>query len=535
VQWENAIWQNLATKHGMMFDGIEFREINGWVYQRLRPLGGKDRKPPPGWLMWLLVRTAPPIRARLKQLQKSLAEDLGMQSVERWNSQWKAEQVAEIEQLRSVNLDSLTDAQFDAHLARVLAFGDESLRRHFELTMPIATVAQLAFFCHETLGWDDGEVIKLLSGLSVASTEPARALSALAEMAAQRPAVRALLEAPDESTLQRLASADPEFLAAFEDYQHRFGCRALRYEVIDPTIEEVPGLTLGLIHDQLVRAFDPKREFEVLRERRDSALTKARQRLLGRPQADRDRFEYLMARAERYYPTREDNEFYTVSAPLALLRYGLLEMGRRLEAAGLIEARDDVFLLEVPASRKALQAGTDCREMVARGSGASLGARTPRATYGEDIAGPPPLSVFPADAALNISMVLWATEKIMAPEAEQPNGGSEGPAAALKGVPAAPGTYTGPARVIMDETEFDKIQPGDVLVCPITSPVWSIIFPSVGALVTDTGGILSHPAIISREYGIPAVVATRKGTSLLKDGEMVTVDGAAGTVTRAAS
>ncbi|MCZ2108733.1 MAG: hypothetical protein LC118_04090 [Dehalococcoidia bacterium] len=101
----------------------------------------------------------------------------------------------------------------------------------------------------------------------------------------------------------------------------------------------------------------------------------------------------------------------------------------------------------------------------------------------------------------------------------------------IKGKGAAPGTYTGIVRVIFDETEFDRIQPGDVLVCPITSPVWSIVFPSVGALVTDTGGILSHPAIIAREYGIPAVVATANATALLRDGQCVTVDGQAGTVT----
>jgi pyruvate,water dikinase len=284
-----------------------------------------------------------------------------------------------------------------------------------------------------------------------------------------------------------------------------------------------------------VRAFDPEREAEALRERRDAALDRARQRLLSRPQADRDRFEYLLERAERYYPTREDNEFYTVSAPLALLRYALLEVGRRLESAGLVDARDDVFFLEVAEARKVLQGRSDCREMVARAKDqrAWALANPGPATYGEDIAGPPPLHVFPADAALNIRMVLWATEKIMAPEAEHPKKGqADGEGTALQGVGAAPGSYTGPVRVIMDETEFDKIQPGDVLVCPITSPVWSIIFPSVGALVTDTGGILSHPAIISREYGIPAVVATRKGTSLLKDGEVVTVDGGAGTVTR---
>ena len=70
-----------------------------------------------------------------------------------------------------------------------------------------------------------------------------------------------------------------------------------------------------------------------------------------------------------------------------------------------------------------------------------------------------------------------------------------------------------------------------MLVCPVTSPVWSVLFPSVGALVTDSGGVLSHPAIIAREYGIPAVVATGNATRLLKDGDVVTVDGTTGRVT----
>jgi rifampicin phosphotransferase len=64
----------------------------------------------------------------------------------------------------------------------------------------------------------------------------------------------------------------------------------------------------------------------------------------------------------------------------------------------------------------------------------------------------------------------------------------------------------------------------------VTSPVWSVLFPSIGALVTDTGGILSHPAIIAREYVLPAVVNTGSGTSSLRDGEVVTVDGTTGTV-----
>ena len=100
----------------------------------------------------------------------------------------------------------------------------------------------------------------------------------------------------------------------------------------------------------------------------------------------------------------------------------------------------------------------------------------------------------------------------------------------LEGIAASPGRSTGPVRVVMDESDFDKLRPGDVLVCPVTSPVWSVLFPSIGALVTDSGGLLSHPAIIAREYGLPAVVATGNATALLHDDQVVTVDGSSGQV-----
>ena len=102
--------------------------------------------------------------------------------------------------------------------------------------------------------------------------------------------------------------------------------------------------------------------------------------------------------------------------------------------------------------------------------------------------------------------------------------------AASCAAPPRAGCYTGPVRVVMGEHEFGKLRAGDVLVCPVTSPVWSVLFPSVGALVTDTGGLLSHPAIIAREYRVPAVVATGNATGLLRDGQVVRVDGTAGTV-----
>jgi len=85
-------------------------------------------------------------------------------------------------------------------------------------------------------------------------------------------------------------------------------------------------------------------------------------------------------------------------------------------------------------------------------------------------------------------------------------------------------------RLVMGEQQFSKIRAGDVVVCPTTSPAWSVVFPSMGALVTDGGGILSHPAIIAREHGIPAVVGTGNATSVLRDGQRVIVDGGTGVI-----
>jgi pyruvate,water dikinase len=151
----------------------------------------------------------------------------------------------------------------------------------------------------------------------------------------------------------------------------------------------------------------------------------------------------------------------------------------------------------------------------------------PPASYGVE---PPipPLDVFPATTRQAMEILLYATEKVFEPE--QSNRREAAGSKELKGIGAARVSYSGPARVIMGEDQFDRIQPGDVLVCPITSPVWSILFAKVGALVTDSGGILSHPAIIAREYGIPAVVATGNATQIIPDGQQVTVDGNTGLV-----
>ena len=100
----------------------------------------------------------------------------------------------------------------------------------------------------------------------------------------------------------------------------------------------------------------------------------------------------------------------------------------------------------------------------------------------------------------------------------------------LKGIPGYPGVYEGIARFITEPKDLDEVKKGEVLVCKMTNPAWVVCFSQIGALVTDTGGALSHPAVVSREFGIPCVVGTRKATQLIKTGDKVRVDGTKGTV-----
>src|SRR4029077_6423236 len=103
--------------------------------------------------------------------------------------------------------------------------------------------------------------------------------------------------------------------------------------------------------------------------------------------------------------------------------------------------------------------------------------------------------------------------------------GQAGGSVILKGTSGSPGVARGPARVVHDVSEFGKLRAGDVLVAPVTNPAWTPLFQRAVAVVVDTGGVASHAAIVAREYGVPAVMGTMNGTTELKDGQWIQVDG----------
>ncbi len=374
----------------------------------------------------------------------------------------------------------------------------------------------------------------LFIGLSGTATDPAVALLAIVDLVRAEGAMPALEHA---ATLADLADTSPAVAAAVQGYQDLWGQRAVRYEVAAPTVVDRPEWLLRQLKEA-ARAADERVDVAA---RHAATRTRAEARLiatLGNSSLTRRR----LARAQEVFPLREGNGPITIGVPLAGLRRLGLHIGVRL---GLYRPEDvfDLTFNEVlqvlrHPDHVSLDEGTDAARvaqlaMARREERERLATKDPPALVGDDSGDdrvglvPPDLRGFPRAAAEHLAALFWYAEQVAAPLAAPPVTEGE-----LRGTGVSPGVYEGTARIVLDEDDFELVEPGDVMVCPITSPVWSVVFPSLGALVCDGGGAMSHAAVIAREFGIPAVVATATGTTTIADGSRVRVDGRSGQVTQ---
>jgi len=523
------------AEFGILVERIEPAFIGGWTYSRVVPVGAppasrgsSSPNPPPTWMLKMLMRLHPAIRRRVRAARRAIDSDLPATVVRRWTGEWRP--LHEEETARGLALDpgALSDEDLASELDRRIGMIGHPAHVMVAIAYWIL-IYDLAETCRMLLGWDTAKTLTLMEGLSTKSTQPTRQLADLARLARNRPAVRELLAEIDETTTERLAEVDPDFARAFSSYVEANGHRVLSYNVMTPTLAETPHLLLRLVAHQLEIAFSPDQAAEEARQRRNEVADEAQRLLAAHTEAERERFARVLARAREAYPVLEDRVWWTTLVQSALLRYQAMEIGRRLVDRGQLVAAEDVFFLETADARSALFDGTDRREIARRAEGQRAWAMTQPGphSYGQPPAGEPPFDLLPHPARLVNHAMMWGLAQLFG---ERKSAGED---TIVSGTAASSGRYTGTVRVVMGEHEFGKIRPGDVVVCPVTSPAWSVVFPSMGALVADMGGILSHPAIIAREHRIPAVVGTSNATDILSDNQVVTVDGDMGTVTPA--
>ena len=217
--------------------------------------------------------------------------------------------------------------------------------------------------------------------------------------------------------------------------------------------------------------------------------------------------------AQRYAPLRENPKFSLLEVAYEQRRL-LLVLADRLVARGVMAARDDVFFLLTDELERLVEQPTDGL-LAGRTRSRARRRRTQYAIYVEQ-APPPVWGVAVGDETGDA-------------EGEEVDGATASDTV-LIGLAASPGVVEGRALVASTPEEGSKLRAGEILVAKFTDPGWTPIFPLAGAVVTDIGGILSHGAIVAREYGIPAVVNVQRGTATIRSGQWLRVDGAAGTV-----
>jgi pyruvate,water dikinase len=470
--------------------------------------------------------TAAALVERLERIAAKVADGEPERLVERWNTEWRPEIAARTAELREVDLTGLTDEELAGHLREVHEVFTDMHDRYFRLTgAAIVLLGRLGVACAELLGWDPARTLRLRGGLTGDHVPATAGLGDLARLAASRPETRAALEAGEVPT-------DPEFTAAFDAYVHSFGHRTVGFTLTEPTLAERPEIIRNLVKAQLDAPYDLEAERARLAERRDAAVRAARTELAGREPADLERFDTALAGSDLSTPVRDEKVFYAVSI-WALVREAVLELGTRLAAAGTLADQGQVFFLEIGEALDALEGRPPSPDVIRRRRGEHAWAL---AHPGPPYYGEPPQPITPEPGMAPPSAAAMAIMHIAEWSMRMLGGARPGTAegGALQGVAASAGRYTGPARVITGIAEFGKLRAGDVLVCPETTAQWAMLFPSVGALVTDRGSLLSHPAIIAREYGVPAVVATGTATSVFHDDQILVVDGTAGVVRPAA-
>jgi pyruvate, water dikinase len=274
---------------------------------------------------------------------------------------------------------------------------------------------------------------------------------------------------------------------------------------------------------------DISRPLEAIQRESERIFDEYRELLGG---DDRDAFTAMRELARTVYPFVENHNFYVEHWHHSIFWNRVREFGQVLVNGGFLEDSEDIFFLHRFEVQRALY------DLV---TGWATGTPARGPTYWPDEVAerkrimerlrewspPPALGVAPEEISEPFTVMLFG---VTTDTVKQWLGGESADADELRGIAASPGVAEGPARVITTVGELDQVQTGEILVCPITAPSWAPVFARIGGAVSDIGGIMSHAAIVSREYGLPAVVGTGFGTKRIRSGQRLRVDGNNGTV-----
>ncbi len=356
-----------------------------------------------------------------------------------------------------------------------------------------------------------GEAFTLVQGLLTDLQRVERDLYLLAEHARALPDVAQWLLRDTTDAFVALPHVDggAEFLNALRTFLTSHGHLGQPFDdLMSPSWGEEPAFVLVEIRKRLRhRPEDPEARRQQLAVTAAACADKVRALLRDRPEAFQQ-FETALALAREAGPLTEIHNYWLDRMLHANARRFVVRVGTRLVHAGVLARAEDVFFLYVDEVHEVLQHPRDLQQ--------TLIDRKAEHRRWSTIRPPRQLGAAPDPAA--------PPSRFDAQRRPQQDPGR------LQGIGASAGTARGTARVVLSLEDFGRVERGDVLICPSSNPSWVPLFAIIAGLVTDTGSVTSHAAVVAREFGVPAVVGTGEATQRVRDGQSVEVDGTAGEV-----
>ena len=300
-----------------------------------------------------------------------------------------------------------------------------------------------------------------------------------------------------------------------EPYQREYGWHAVwSHEFIFPTVREQMEPAIELVRGYLATDYDFPTAIEAMRLDIEAASREILEGLTGEALEEMREANSVNLRMA---PLTPDHHFYIDQGANAHVRLVLIEVGGKLVDAGRLDQPDDVMFLRYNELRGLIGSADalDARSLVAsrRQEREAVARVHPRDWVG---------TVTPSQLAFPY-LVNWGyPDRFYQTQSDDER--------LITGIGGSPGVIEGIARVVRTVDEFDEVRDGDILVCQMTNPAWVVLFTKIAGLVTDTGGTTSHPAVLSREFGIPAVIGTSVATQRIVTGDRLKIDGTAGRV-----
>lgn len=488
---------------GLVIGGLRTAYVNGFCYNQMQP--------------------APPeeIPLRIGRAEEVVKNKLWRDQLAEWEEERKPASIAAHRAIQAVDPYALDDDELAAHLVRCRDHHAAMIFQHMRFSG--SAVVPTALFVVEVGEWTGrppAELLALTAGSAPVSAGSSEEFEQLLTALRAEPDALKLLESDNDpaQVLAGLRSSGGSAGPAVSAYLDLVGWRPLDgFDIAEPSALELPDALLRAIRGAIDR---PERaEGDV-----DDRIAAVRD---GVPDEHRVEFDELLAEARLTHHLRDERGVYSDIWASGLMRRAALAAGRRVAARGRIHEPEHMVDagLDEMCSLVTASDGPNADELAGRARYRTAHTAKGAPPFLGQPPEPPPDSsgLPPAAGRLMHAMGMGMAMMFGSGEAEHDE-------QLLRGLGASPGVYEGPARLVSGPAEFDRIVQGDVLVTPATSEAFNILLPLLGAIVTDSGGLLSHSAIVAREYGIPGVVGTRDATERIPDGVRVRVDGSAGEV-----